>query len=761
MKLFATAILLGASVMGAQSTTVEVLNSIPVTQATAGLGFNIAPQQYKNAANFAQAAAAGAKWVRIQASWANTEIQSAPPNNTSSGYAIGSGTSEDVLDALAAAKANGLNVTVVAAYGPPKHETMAVSLTSAAAVGATTLNVQLEQAVNGSTLSGITTAGTTYVSSAGLNSSGVPAATLSGSLGLSAAEDIAGTYITGVSCSDSTHCALTLASALTVALPSTPGGSPLTGCSMAANSTSVTCTGANLPPPVTTTVNGKSVTTPSVQSGQDTSITIPGAGANGGNLVTTIGTVTSATTFTVAKSSQTAVSGVTATETFQIGIYDRLYAPLKTQTANDPSAVAYGNYVAFLASYMNQQGITGNVEVWNERNSRDNWINYCALYDVNPCPTTQTAGVQVNGDPGFAFIANLQARTFPAGVTVTWDGTWADGNLGLLDYYSSKSPYTVAIGTALPQPQSVVRGQAVHPYGGPYGNPEDTMGAAACLASYAQSAGTPVSNPGCYLAGERNTTNGGSNLFGLNTVLDYQQSVNPAYGIPTIATETSVSPVGAGGLTALAKFNARQFLGFEAMGITPIEFFELWDGSTSSLSDASFTNASASNFSFMVSDGTNFTPTPAYTALQGIQTDLAPLASTATGTLNPPTVANYSGTYNLTTMTMYGQRTGASAPSYVHVSWQRTVCTNALNCWPVLASPSAGTEVVNLPTGTSVTSLTDTVTRQAVAYTVANGQATFSVVDDPIELIADPVTAAASTLFTGLHGIRGVRGAHF
>lgn len=179
----------------------ELLGNIAAPQATTGLGFNVTQT---NAWEFALAKAAGATSVRFQCGWSGVENQAAPPNNVqgSPAYSL---TSTGCAQGLANAAANGLNVDIIAAYGPPFHKILTVTVPAGAAIGATTLQVTFSSGVGGDTMASATPLIDNIMASSGAQ--------------LSPLNSYAGTLITAVTHNTTTTATLTLASGLTAALP--------------------------------------------------------------------------------------------------------------------------------------------------------------------------------------------------------------------------------------------------------------------------------------------------------------------------------------------------------------------------------------------------------------------------------------------------------------------------------------------------------------------------------------------------------------
>ncbi len=402
-------------------------------------------------------------------------------------------------------------------------------------------------------------------------------------------------------------------------------------------------------------------------------------------------------------------------------INEVLYPSAATTSPTDPSVVAYGNYVSFLASSMADAGLTGDIEIWNEPPwMPDPWDNRGALYDADLWPGPGSPGPSDSGEPNFGFVGNLQNKTLPPGITLTWNGTSGNGEASMLapNMYAESGVYAN-------QPATVITTESFHPYG--Y-EPEQVMFESSCLEATAKA--YPAWPGGvftrCYLPGEPV----GTNLMAAVQYSMIDQVKNPAYGVGHSVTETGVLPPRAGLRAAQARFIMRQFLGFQADGITPVEFFKLYDAAA----------PNDPNFSFVENTGgTSYKANPAYTAISGFMADIKPVSNlpvAAYTAASLPSVASYSGAFPLSSVHMVGAREGATANSDVFTIWQRSHASQ--NAWMTMASPAAAPVTVNIPQGMHVTKVINVDTREAVAYTSSGQQISLSVTDDPVEILVDP-----------------------
>ncbi|HEY4356900.1 MAG TPA: Ig-like domain-containing protein, partial [Acidobacteriaceae bacterium] len=414
-------------------------------------------------------------------------------------------------------------------------------------------------------------------------------------------------------------------------------------------------------------------------------------------------------------------------------INEILYPSATTANANDASQVEFGNYVSFLAQDMAARGLSGQIEIWNEPAwADDSWDARGYLYDNFPSGQTWS--------PNYGFAANLQARQMPAGVTLNWGGTHKSGSNSLFFGPYQPTPMRLA------QPSVVFTSESFHPYGN---TPEQMMWTTSCLQQSIRIPVAPSAYQSCTLPGEK----ADSNFMWAAQYNMAAKALNANAGLTQSITETGIIPPGAGLRVPQARFNMRQFLGYQALGITPVTFYAISD----------LTQTGDPNYSFVEpAAGGKYTPDPSFTAMSGFMADIKPVS-------NPPVtsytasslaqVSSYSGTYPLTSLHLVGARTGATANSDAFLVWQRSYtpgcatssANDAASCdspWIRQASPGAGSVTVNIPTGSHATSVVNVDTRAPVAFTSAGQQITFAVADDPIEILIDPVLPPAVTTLT-------------
>ena len=416
-------------------------------------------------------------------------------------------------------------------------------------------------------------------------------------------------------------------------------------------------------------------------------------------------------TLTLASRLSSALPGNTTT---QYVINESLYPPPQTFSPTDPSVLAYAKYAEFLASKISASGVSGEVEIWNEPPwSDDPWDDRYDFYDIQPVPVSP--GPKTTYLPNYGFAAAIQAQASPApGVTYNWGGTEKSGGSSLLN-----TAMLANTGISYHQPNSIVTTESFHPYGN---NPEDTLWSQPCLETSIKLLPAATGNfTYCNLFGV------GPNFAFAAQLTLIEQHINPAWGIGHNITETGFEG-SLGDDTHKARFVMRQFLGYQAAGVTPIEFYRLYD-------------LSADNFSFVNPtanpDGTH-SPLPAYTAIAGLMTDLAKIKQapvTSYSSINLPAIANYTGTYPLDTVSLVGARPGDTANSVLFAIWQRS---NTSGTWATLSSPPATPVAITIPSGLAIATVVNLDTRATVPYTTSGQQLTLAVSDDPVEVLLEP-----------------------
>jgi hypothetical protein len=399
-------------------------------------------------------------------------------------------------------------------------------------------------------------------------------------------------------------------------------------------------------------------------------------------------------------------SSLPANATTQYVINELLYPPALTSSPTDPSVVAFAGYAGFLAGTIAAAGLTGEVELWNEPPWGDDpWDNRGDFHDT--WPSNQQPGPQGPGYPNPGFVAALQETAPPAGVTYVWAGTNKSGFNTVFNLMPSNT------GVPFTQPATVVTTESFHPYGN---NPEDSLWNQVCLqATIKTFPGQPSPYSACNLV----STSTSNAAFAAQASL-VQIGSHSSWGIAHNITETGFSSTTNGDPVHQARFIMRQFLGYQAAGVSPVEFYRLYDNS-------------GQGFGFV--DPVTRAPLPSYSAIAGLMSDLNPIRNAPIKPISQPSIVSYSGTYPLDTVSMAGTTSGASANSILFALWQRSYTSST---WGTLASPAPAPVTVQLPAGLHVVTVLNLDMRTPLSYTTSGQQISFAVSDDPIEVLAQP-----------------------
>jgi hypothetical protein len=443
-----------------------------------------------------------------------------------------------------------------------------------------------------------------------------------------------------------------------------------------------------------------------------------------GGLITAV-TLTNSTTATIRLAS--GLSAALPAGSSQYTVNEYLYPPPARSSPSDPSVQAYTRYVEWLGGQVHARGLTCEIEVWNEPPwPWDPWDNRGDFYDI--WPGAASPGPQMQGLPNFGFVAALQTQTpHPPGITYNWGGTEKDGFVSLVSNFPG---YTMRDNSGVPftQPNSLFTTESFHPYGN---NPEQDIWSNSCLAATLNAYPTPPNNTWLNCALVAGSTSNFS--YAVQSTL-YQQSGKPGWGIGHNITETGFSTVIEGDESHQARFVIRQFLGYQVDGVTPVQFYRLYDDGGTGFG---FLNPVANR------DGTH-APLASYSAIAGLMSDLAkignsPVAAYPASSL--ASVVSYRGTYPLDTVHMVGSRAGDMANSDLMTLWQQSTTAGT---WATLAPPVPAPVVVQIPTGLRVAAAVNTATRIPVPYAIKGQQITFDASDDPIELLLEPAHAATN-----------------
>ena len=386
-------------------------------------------------------------------------------------------------------------------------------------------------------------------------------------------------------------------------------------------------------------------------------------------------------------------------------VNEYLYPPPPTSSPNESSVMRYAEYAQYLATSLAGAGLAGEVELWNEPPwPDDRWDQLANSYDVFPGPFYP--GPLNANLPNWGFVAALQNSPTPAGVSYIWAGTEKSGSNSVLDPQMQANT-----GVAFAEPPLSVLSESFHPYGN---NPEDALWVAPCWSS------TTGNNDffSCNLFG----------LAGGNFSLAAQEDFllkksNPGFGISRNITETGFS-LANGDTAHQARFILRQFLGFQAAGVTPIDFYRLYDTSPDQLG---FLDASRN-------------PLPVYNAISSLMTEVASIGNppaTPSSTSTLPTVVSYSGAFPLDSVHIVGSRSGDTSNSEILALWQRSYAPSGSH-WATMPQPPSAPVTVAIPNGSRVAKVTNLATRNAVSYGTSGRKITFAVSDDPVGVMLVP-----------------------
>jgi hypothetical protein len=372
------------------------------------------------------------------------------------------------------------------------------------------------------------------------------------------------------------------------------------------------------------------------------------------------------------------------------------------------SVRAYAAYAHYLATQIAAAGLTGQVSIWNEPPwSGDAWDMAPNLYDSPPAN-----GAIEPGSPGLGIELPLYLANFGSAVSgVPYDNGYPEtsGWVGSL-FFPNLIPWQQNLFTL----KSLFSTESFHPYGN---NPEDAFWL----------------NNSCLRANLSNFNNIYVNCTPTGAVSGSAEKVAVAAGLVSTAfgglnhsiTETGTcrcnSP--APTETQITRFNLRQFLGFQALGVTPIMFYRLYG-------DANwewFQNST--------------TPYPVYTAFKNLMADIGTIANSPVAPYSPcmmPRVSSYGpGSFPLSSVTFVGSQAGNKANSLLYYTWQRSYGSN----WNSVASPSAVNVSVVVPPGLTVLFVKNLTTAGAVSYNFSSQTLTYPVTDDPVEVLLVPASA--------------------
>ena len=479
----------------------------------------------------------------------------------------------------------------------------------------------------------------------------------------------------------------------------------------------------------------------------------------------------SGTTLSLASAATQAVSAGTAL-TVNLLLYPPVLITPGTSYKNNVSVQAYGNYFQFLKNHVGAGNV---VEAWNEPPWPDEcWDAGENCYDSPPANGAIYSGFGVEIPAYLSTLAPVSGVESANGYTdKTSDGSMFNPNY-LPDYPSGITA------------QGVYTLESYHPYPN---NPEDNAWQPACIHQYTSYVAVMTN---CLLVGG----NSGSNMkwgAAFNDLFYTFGGLTPAItetGYSRLNTPTPTE-------TQITRNDMRQFLVFQGAGVTPVAFYRLYG-------DA--------GYEWIQSQGNPYPVYTAFQGLMTDIGAIAnsPVASYSACMM--PRVSSYTGYYPLATVTLVGSQTGNHGNSLLYYTWQRsyasagftgaisgttltvstiangqlavgqsisgsgvtattitafgtgsggtgtytvansqTVSSEAMTgtgAWVSQQSPATVNVSVVVPTGLTVSSVKDMVTSTTVSYTFASQTVTYSVADDPVEVLLVPNSVATPATLT-------------
>ena len=398
-------------------------------------------------------------------------------------------------------------------------------------------------------------------------------------------------------------------------------------------------------------------------------------------------------------------------------INELLYPPvLLKKTDNfmtNPSIIAYGRYARFLATSIQQAGVVGQVGLWNEPIwAHDRWDIGNALYDSPPS--------DLGGNSPRVEIPLYLSSTAPMS-GVVYDSEYTNKTGGGSIYL----PARIALMPSLANALKMLPVESFHPYGFA---PEDHFWYPGCVNGLSNNprAANLVSSQ-CSPVG----TNSGSNF----KVAALVGKMPTAHGGPSHnITETGACRQCSPGTTEekVARFNLRQFIGFQGIGVSPIMFYRLAD-------------SNKNNYGWI--DYESHQGLPVFNAMKSLMVDVNSIQGSVSAASECPNIQvnSYRGYFPLATVRFAGNcASTGSGSGMMFFTWQRSYSTipstNSDNEWIDLPSPRAVPVGLTIPNGMRVVAVKNVVTAKPVVFSVRNSEVTYSVADDPIEVLLQRAT---------------------
>jgi hypothetical protein len=385
-----------------------------------------------------------------------------------------------------------------------------------------------------------------------------------------------------------------------------------------------------------------------------------------------------------------------------------LYPPVMLKKSEDfmknPSIIAFGRYAQFLAESIQKAGVVGEVGLWNEPNwANDLWDNGGGLFDTWPADLARQPSVRVEIP---LYLSSTQPVT-----GVTYDSGYTEKT----GFGSIYIPPNLAKIPSISNAQKTVAVESIHPYGN---TPEDHFWYAECvdnLAKTPQNANRVFSE--CTPVGANPQSNAKYAVL-------YSKMGQAQGGARHNITETGLCRQCSAGTTEdqITRYDLRQFIGFQGLGISPIMFYRLADGNKDDFGWVSYESHQ---------------PLPVFNAMRALMSDVSAISgnSAIPGTCQLPRVTTYKGYFPLATVAFVGNcpETG-KADAVLFFTWQRSYPEKRSDSWIHVSSPPGAPVTLTLPDGMKVSSVKDTVSLTRVRYKRVGTQITYLVADNPVEV---------------------------
>jgi hypothetical protein len=385
-----------------------------------------------------------------------------------------------------------------------------------------------------------------------------------------------------------------------------------------------------------------------------------------------------------------------------------LYPPVMLKTSEDfmknPSIIAFGRYARFLAESIEKAGVVGEVGLWNEPNwSNDPWDNGGALFDSWPPDLVRQPSVRVE--------IPLYLSSTPPVKGVIYDSGYTEKT----GFGSIYIPPNLAKIPSISNAQKTVAVESIHPYGN---TPEDHFWYPECIDKLAK---TPRN---ANLVFSECTPVGANTQSNAKYAVLFSKMAQAQGGARHNITETGLCRRCNSGTSEdqITRYDLRQFIGFQGLGISPIMFYRLADGNKD-------------DFGWVSQE--SHQPLPVFNAMRALLSDVSAIAgeSSIQATCHLPHVTSYKGYFPLATVAFVGSCSRTDrADAVLFFAWQRTYPLKRGDPWVRLASPPAVPVEVTLPDGMQLVSVKDTVSMRTVSYKTVGAQLTYPVADNPVEV---------------------------